>query len=44
MLDFLDVDVQKSKVFYCKEDVRLVTVNFDIDSICQKNYFWLSFS
>ena len=30
MLDLLVVDVQKSKVFYCKEDIHMVTANFDI--------------
>ena len=44
MLDFLVVDVQKSKVFYCKEDIHMVTVNFDIDSVCRKSYCRLSFS
>ena len=38
---------QKSKVLYCKEDIHLVTVNFDIDSVCEKKiyiYCRLSFS
>ena len=30
--------------FYCKEDIHLVTVNFDIVSVCPKNYCCLSFS
>ena len=38
VLDFLVVDVQKSKVFYCKEDIHMVTANFDIDSVCRKSY------
>ena len=30
--------------FYCKEDIHLVTVNFDIVLVCPKNYCCLSFS
>ena len=29
---------------YCKEDIHLVTVNFDIVSVCPKSYCCLSFS